>query len=158
MNTTRILKLLWLPAGLLLQVDAPPALYARPRTRLVAGFIGRTNLLDGETRGDDVVFDGFTIPRRAFPEPAAIEGRVGFSLRPQSIVLHRQPPPGTRAAVVPGQLVQRAYLGEHWDYTVRPAGTRLALRVTTRPHEVFVVDEKDWLVLDPSQMAALQPE
>ena len=140
------------------QVDAPRALYARPRTRFVAGFIGRTNLLDGERRGDDVVFDGFTIPRRAFPEPAAIEGRVGFSLRPQSIVLHRQPPPGTRAAVVPGQLVQRAYLGEHWDYTVRPAGTRLALRVTTRPHEVFEVDEKVWLELDPSQMAALQPE
>ena len=29
------------------QVDAPRALYARPRTRFVAGFIGRTNLLDG---------------------------------------------------------------------------------------------------------------
>ena len=74
------------------QVDAPRALYARPRTRFVAGFIGRTNLLDGEVRGEEVVFDRFAIARRAFAEPAALAGRVSFSLRPQSIVLHRQPP------------------------------------------------------------------
>jgi iron(III) transport system ATP-binding protein len=60
--------------------------------------------------------------------------------------------------VIPGQVVQRAYLGEHWDYTVRPAGGPLALRVTARPHEVFEVDEKVWLELDPHQMARLQPE
>jgi iron(III) transport system ATP-binding protein len=144
--------------GRIEQVDAPRALYARPRTRFVAGFIGRTNLLEGEVRGDEVVFDHFAIARRAFAEPAALAGRVSFSLRPQSIGLHRQPPPADRASVVQGQITQRAYLGEHWDYTVRPAGSALALRVTARPHEVFEVDEKVWLELDPGQMAALEPE
>jgi ABC-type Fe3+/spermidine/putrescine transport system ATPase subunit len=144
--------------GRIEQVDAPLALYARPRTRFVAGFIGRTNLLEGEVRGEEVVFDHFAIARRAFAEPAALAGRVSFSLRPQSIGLHRQPPPADRASVVPGQVTQRAYLGEHWDYTVRPAGSALALRVTARPHEVFEVDEKVWLELDPRQMAALEPE
>jgi iron(III) transport system ATP-binding protein len=139
--------------GRIEQVDAPRALYARPRTRFVAGFIGRTNLLEGE-----VVFDHFAIARRAFAEPAALAGRVSFSLRPQSIGLHRQPPPADRVSVVQGQVTQRAYLGEHWDYTVRPAGSALALRVTARPHEVFEVDEKVWLELDPRQMAALEPE
>ena len=141
------------------QVDAPRALYARPRTRFVAGFIGRTNLLDGEVRGEEVVFDHFAIARRAFPEPASLAGRVSFSLRPQSIQLHRQPPSAAdRASVVPGQVAQRAYLGEHWDYTVRPAGSALSLRVTARPHEIFEVDEKVWLELDPRQMAALESE
>jgi iron(III) transport system ATP-binding protein len=144
--------------GRIEQVDAPRALYARPRTRFVAGFIGRTNLLEGEVRGEEVVFDHFAIARRAFAEPAAFAGRVSFSLRPQSIGLHRQPPPADRASVVQGQVTQRAYLGEHWDYTVRPAGSALALRVTARPHEVFEVDEKVWLELDPRQMAALEPE
>jgi iron(III) transport system ATP-binding protein len=144
--------------GRIEQVDAPRALYARPRTRFVAGFIGRTNLLEGEVRGEEVVFDHFAIARRAFAEPAALAGRVSFSLRPQSIGLHRQPPPADRASVVQGQVTQRAYLGEHWDYTVRPAGSGLALRVTARPHEVFEVDEKVWLELDPRQMAALEPE
>jgi len=76
-------------AGRVEQVDAPRALYARPRTRFVAGFIGRTNFLEGDVRGDDVVFDHFTIPRARFVEAAELRGRVSFSLRPQSIHLHR---------------------------------------------------------------------
>jgi iron(III) transport system ATP-binding protein len=141
------------------QVDEPRALYARPRTRFVAGFIGRTNVLDGLARSEEIAFDHFTIPRRRFPDGASLEGPVSFSLRPQSVLLHRQPPPASdHAAVFPGQIAQRAYLGEHWDYTVRPAGGALTLRVTARPHEVFEVDEKVWLELDPRQMARLQPE
>ncbi len=145
--------------GRIEQVDAPRALYARPRTRFVAGFIGRTNLLGGLVRGEDVVFDHFTIVRDRFDEAAALQGQVSFSLRPQSIHLYRQSPPASeRVCVVPGVVAQRAYLGEHWDYTVRPAGSALALRVTARPHEVFELDEKVWLELDPRQMALLEPE
>jgi len=39
-----------------------------------AGFIGRTNFLDAEVRGDDVVFDGFAISRARFAESAALAG------------------------------------------------------------------------------------
>ena len=139
------------------QVDAPRALYARPKTRFVAGFIGRTNFLEGERRGADVVFDGFAIPARQFTDAGAPGGRVSFSLRPQSIHLHRQrPAPSDTAVVIAGEIVQRAYLGEHWDYAVRPSGRALTLRVTARPHEVFEVDEKVWLELDPRQMAAIE--
>src|SRR6266478_1037673 len=69
-------------AGRIEQVDEPRALYARPRTRFVAGFIGRTNFLEAEVRGDDVAFDGFAISRARFAESAALAGRVTFSLRP----------------------------------------------------------------------------
>jgi iron(III) transport system ATP-binding protein len=55
-------------------------------------------------------------------------------------------------------VTRRAYLGEHWDYTVRPAESALALRVTARPHEVFEVGRNVWLELDPHQMAPLLPE
>ena len=139
------------------QVDAPRALYARPRTRFVAGFIGRTNFLDGEVREGDVVFDGFTITRGRFGEPAALHGRVSFSLRPQSIHLHRHPPSASDSTcIIPGAIVQRAYLGEHWDYAVRPKESALALRVTARPHEVFEMHEQVWLELDPRQMAHIR--
>ena len=138
------------------QVDAPRALYGRPRTRFVAGFIGRTNFLDAEVRGDDVAFDHFAIPRSRFEE-ASLPARVSFSLRPQSIHLHRQPPaPSERVCLIPGEVVQRAYLGEHWDYTVRPAGSDLRLRVTARPHEVFEVEERVWLEVDPQQLARIE--
>ncbi len=139
------------------QVDEPRALYARPRTRFVAGFIGRTNFVDGEVRGDEVVFDHFAIARRLFPEGAGLRGRVSFSLRPQGIHLHRaRPAAAEEACLIPGTVVQRAYLGEHWDYAVRPRDSALSLRVTARPHEVFEVDEAVWLELDPRQLAHIE--
>jgi hypothetical protein len=71
--------------------------------------------------------------------------------------LRRQPPSSAeRACIVPGQVVQRADLGEHWDYTVRPADSGLLLRVTARPHEVFEVNERVWLEVDPRQMARIE--
>src|SRR5437868_6458335 len=82
-------------AGRIEQVDAPYLLYTRPRTRFVAGFIGRTNLIEAEVRGDDVVFEGFALPRAGFEDGgSALGGHVTFSVRPQSVRLHRARPPG----------------------------------------------------------------
>jgi iron(III) transport system ATP-binding protein len=50
--------------GRIEQVDAPHKLYARPRSRFVAGFIGRTNFLEGTKQGSDVRFDGFSAAAR----------------------------------------------------------------------------------------------
>ncbi|HEV8617664.1 MAG TPA: ABC transporter ATP-binding protein [Methylomirabilota bacterium] len=142
--------------GRIEQVDEPRALYARPRTRFVAGFIGRTNFLEGEVRGDEVIFDRFAIKRALFAEPEALTGKVAFSLRPQSIHLHRRRPPVAEGTtLVEGDVVQRAYLGEHWDYSVRPRHSALQLRVTARPHEVFEVNEAVWLEIDARQLARL---
>ena len=139
------------------QVDAPRALYARPRTRFVAGFIGRTNFLDGEVRDGAVAFDGFAIATTRFAEPATLRGKVAFSMRPQSVSLHAAAPAASdRTALIPGRVVQRAYLGEYWDYAVRPEGGALLLRVTARPHEVFEVGARVWLELDPRQMAPIE--
>jgi len=143
--------------GRIEQVEEPRALYARPLTRFVAGFIGRTNFLEGEVHGAEVVFDHFAIALARFVEPPALRGKVAFSLRPQSIHLHRRPPAASeRTCVIPGRIVQRAYLGEHWDYVVRPKDAELQLRVTARPHEVFELNEHVWLELEPSQMATLR--
>jgi len=58
--------------------------------------------------------------------------------------------------MIPGRVVQRAYLGEYWDYAVRPKDSALLLRVTARPHEVFEVDEEVWLEVDPKQLAHIE--
>src|SRR5947208_12410246 len=63
-------------AGRIEQLDEPRTLYARPRTRFVAGFIGRTNFLPAEVRADEVAFDGFAIARARFPDGAALQGRL----------------------------------------------------------------------------------
>jgi len=55
-----------------------------------------------------------------------------------------------------GTITHRAYLGEDWDYLVRPQASALALRVTARPHEVFEVDAKVCLEMDPRQLAPIE--
>jgi iron(III) transport system ATP-binding protein len=140
--------------GRIEQVDDPHTLYTRPKTRFVAGFIGRTNFIDGACNGRDIVFDGFSVPRGALEDAARLSGKVAFSVRPQSMRLGRQPPAGNLPSVEV-TIVERAYLGEFWDYVVAPAQGALRLKVTAPPLTIFQVGDKAWLEFDPLQMAPI---
>jgi ABC-type Fe3+/spermidine/putrescine transport system ATPase subunit len=74
--------------GRIEQIDAPHVLYGRPRSRFVAGFIGRTNFLEGTRQGSDVRFDGFSAAASVL-EGANSMGGLLYSLRPQAIGLPR---------------------------------------------------------------------
>jgi iron(III) transport system ATP-binding protein len=134
--------------GRIEQVDEPHTLYNRPASRFVAAFIGRTNILDGRRDGNQIVFDGFSLP--AMAEAAG----TSFSVRPQTIGLHRSAPanPG-QGWWIEGRVTERAYLGEYWEYVVRPTGSPLRLRVSTPPSDTFATDEAVWLELDPRRIA-----
>jgi iron(III) transport system ATP-binding protein len=138
-------------AGRIEQVDAPHLLYTRPRTRFVAGFVGRTNLLEGRVRGDGIELDGVTLPA-VDGVPGAEGAPVLLSLRPQSIALHRGPAPARLEARIAG----RTFLGESWDYVVRPGQGALALRVAAPPLEVHEVGQAVWIEVDPRQVAVVQ--
>jgi iron(III) transport system ATP-binding protein len=139
--------------GRIEQVDAPHALYARPRSRFVAGFIGRTNFLEGARRGDDVGFDGFSA--KAGMLEAATGGTLLYSLRPQAIGLSAAKPNGGRLAVE-AEIAARSYLGEYWDYQVRPIGASKPLRVSTAPTTVFEVGSRVWLEIDPASLVRVE--
>lgn len=144
-------------AGRIEQVDDPYTLYNKPRTRFVAGFIGRTNFLEGRRERDAVVFDGFTLHTDAFAGPAGNgSGAVTLSVRPQSMKLHGNAPgnPDGRC-VIQGKVVERAYLGEHWDYGIAPNGSGVQLRVTALPIEVHDVGAAVWVEFDPAQVAVI---
>ena len=141
--------------GRLEQIDAPHALYTRPKTRFVAGFIGRTNLLEGRISGDRIAFDHFDLPRGVF-EGLPATGAVVFSVRPHCISLHRQAGASDQHIAVQARLVERAYLGEHWDYVVSPLGSDVRLKVAATPSQVFNVDDTLWLKFDPQQMAPIE--
>ncbi len=144
-------------AGRIEQIDPPYVLYTKPRTRFVAGFIGRTNLLTGTCAGATVAFDGFQLPRGMFEDGGRnLAGEVLFSVRPQSITLHRvAPDTPNRACLVAGQLSQCTFLGETWDYVVSIPDSALRLKVATPPFQVFEVGETVWLEFDPQQMASI---
>ena len=109
------------------QVDAPQQLYAQPRSRFVAGFIGRTNFVER---------DGKT-----------------YSLRPHSIGLSAARP---ASHGVEAEIVDRAYLGEHWDYQVKPLGEAKPLRVSTGPNTVYALGSRVWLEIDPAAMVRVE--
>ena len=113
--------------GRIEQVDAPHTLYGKPRSRFVAGFIGRTNFVerDGQT----------------------------FSLRPQAIGLSAARP---AANGVEAEIVDRAYLGEYWDYQVKPLGETKSLRVSTGPNTVYALGSRVWLEIDPAAMVRVE--
>jgi iron(III) transport system ATP-binding protein len=138
--------------GRIEQVDAPHTLYTKPKTRFVAGFIGRTNFIEGACNGSDIVFDKFAVPRAAIENGDALSGKVTFSVRPQSMRLDRAANGG---ATVEVKVMERSYLGEYWNYVVAPVGGVTKLRVTMPPLEIFGVGDTAWLQVDPKQMAPI---
>jgi ABC-type Fe3+/spermidine/putrescine transport system ATPase subunit len=135
--------------GRIEQVDDPVSLYNAPRTRFVAGFIGRTNFLDGTASGGTIGFPGFAVPADGISD-----GAVSFSVRPQNITLHHAAPVATNGSwQVQGIIAERAYLGESWEYVVRPTASDLRLRVSTSPHIACSVGDAVWLEIDPRRAA-----
>ena len=141
--------------GRIEQVDAPYLVYTRPKTRFVAGFIGRTNFVTGKRDGDALHFDGFALHKDWFASLPA-KPAIDFSIRPQSLRLERagMSITGNRVAVE-GQVVQRSFLGEHWDYTFQPANASQVLKVAMPPSDVFEVGSPAVLALDPTLMVAI---
>jgi ABC-type Fe3+/spermidine/putrescine transport system ATPase subunit len=143
--------------GRIEQVDVPYMVYSRPKTRFVAGFIGRTNFIAARRNGSTVAFDGFAIDTGRFDDMggAAAGEALTFSVRPQSLQLSREPLQDGKRISVKGSIVQRSFLGEHWDYVFGPESSALRLKVATQPSEVHDVGSTAWLCIDPKLMVAI---
>ena len=140
--------------GRIEQVDKPHTLYNRPRTRFVAGFIGRTNIVEGDCDGNLIVFDRFAVPNGLIAGGADLRGKATFSIRPHGMRLLRDRPDGSIASVEVS-ILERAYLGEHWDYIVAPRDGTLRLKVAAPPLQEFAIGEAAWLDFDTRQIALI---
>jgi iron(III) transport system ATP-binding protein len=142
--------------GRIEQIDDPRTLYDRPKTRFVAGFIGRTNFIEGSNDGHRISFDGFALPCAAFDGMLSLQAKTVFSVRPHSMRLSETQP--TTPGIYPPVevlVLERAFLGEHWDYVVKPRAGTATLRVTTSPANDIAVGASAWLQLEPHHMALI---
>jgi len=107
--------------GRVAQIGTAQELFERPRTRFVAEFIGKSNLIEGVAEGSSVIARG---PLRL--RVAAVELAPGtavlFSIRPHQIELIPGAP-GARAAPpdsnqLAGTVRRASYLGDAVDYEV----------------------------------------
>jgi ABC-type Fe3+/spermidine/putrescine transport system ATPase subunit len=142
--------------GRIEQLDAPFDLYRRPKTRFVAGFIGRTNFLTGERRDDAVDFGGFRLPARVLAADGPLPQEVQISIRPQCIHLTRErPAQRDERYCVEASVQRRSYLGESWDYHITVPPSVEPLRVSARPGDVFEVGQTIYAEIDCSQITVL---
>jgi iron(III) transport system ATP-binding protein len=115
--------------GLIVQVGTADELFERPRSRVVAEFIGRTNLLDGTVTGPSSVTCGGALVRVAAAD-LKVGAPVTLSLRPHRVGI--TPAAGARPATPNawrGTIRRASYLGDAMDYEVDVEGG-LRLRVT----------------------------
>jgi iron(III) transport system ATP-binding protein len=140
--------------GRIEQIDKPHALYNRPTTRFVASFIGRTNVVEGVCDGNLIVFDRFAVPTALIAGGAILVGKATFSIRPHGMRLLRHRPDSS-AASVEVSVLERAYLGEHWDYIVAPREGTLRLKVAAPPLNEFEKGDTAWLDFDTRQIALI---
>ena len=100
--------------GRIEQLGAPAELYERPRTAFVAGFLGKSNLIDGTVAGDGVVrlADGTAL--RA-PTSGA-RGAISIGVRPEKISLAEG-----GANRLAGTVRETAYIGVATELVVSTA-------------------------------------
>jgi iron(III) transport system ATP-binding protein len=142
--------------GRIEQIAPPRELYDHPKTRFVAGFIGRTNFIEGVSDGQRICFDGFAVPCAAFGRELPSAGKAVFAVRPHCMRLSTAPAAEREGFTSVGVVVlERAFLGEHWDYIVRPHHGAASIKVMTSPANDIQVGASAWLELEPGQMALI---
>jgi putative spermidine/putrescine transport system ATP-binding protein/spermidine/putrescine transport system ATP-binding protein len=112
------------------QDGTPQEVYARPRSRFVAGFLGHSNFLEGRLEGGNGGFAWLQVdhgPRVQVPAPAGrIEGRSLAVLRAERITLGEAPmgPGVTRLAA---KVAAVDYQGTTVRYFLDVGGFRLQM-------------------------------
>ncbi|WP_147199865.1 ABC transporter ATP-binding protein [Pantoea sp. CCBC3-3-1] len=107
--------------GRIVQIDTPQAIYQRPRSTFVAGFIGLSNILRGEVRAGQLITKQGTF---ALPDKSAMQGQASLVIRPEHIRIQQ---PGT--AALEGEICESIYAGSETRLVVALAeGTRFVVR------------------------------
>lgn len=152
-------RLAILDQGRLLQVGEPQEVYARPKTKFTAQFIGETTFIEGRVRA---VRDGLAevvtaagIWTAPAPGASAADRTVWLSVRPEAVQLHSDRPDG--ANVFRAQLHGSVYLGEVAQHQVELGGgvslkaleprPKLVARDETRAETRVYIDPADVQIL-----------
>jgi spermidine/putrescine transport system ATP-binding protein len=150
--------------GKIEQIGGPEAVYERPQTEFVAGFLGASNLLDGQVQEQRNGFlsirlaDGRSVAVPNGSDSPASGSRVKVGVRPEKIRLEvENGEPGREWNSVSGTLRIATYVGVSHQYTVDgPEGRTLTVyeqnlgaetipapgqqvRLRWRPEHTFVV-------------------
>ena len=148
--------------GQVLQVGTPEAIYHRPANRFVAGFIGKSNLLDAtvlEAR-DGVVqvkvgnLTFWCKSEHRNPSVSLGEGRgVTLCIRPEAF----RPATADAANVVRGRVLMAEYAGSHVRYRLEAGGVELLADLPAGRGAAVDARGELAVAVDPEQIFLVEP-
>ena len=157
-------RIIVLNKGRIVQVGTPSEVFDQPRTRFVAEFIGKTNILSGRRGEGNAVSLGpdlqITI---ADGTRAPATGETFVCIRPHNLLLTADETEARTLAgkgfnLFTGVLERRVYFGDAVDYTVALALPAVSLRVVTPPSRRFDKGQRVFALAHPDQCVLVRDD
>jgi putrescine transport system ATP-binding protein len=136
--------------GRIVQVATPGEIYEQPKTRFIAEFVGDVNILEGNVLAQENGL--WRVRSRSAQAPLTIDDpdevlhadqAVAIAVRPEKMVIHRDPPGPDALNVLTGEVWDIGYLGDWTVYRVKLASGAI-LRVSRANRSRFVDNPIDW--------------
>jgi iron(III) transport system ATP-binding protein len=143
-----------LQQGRVVQVGTADEVFLQPRSRFVAEFIGKTNLIDGVAAAGNTVAHG-TLRLRVGGGGLVTGARVTVSIRPHDIRLTAAGDAAPGANVLRGTVRRVSFLGDAIDYEIEVADSDVVLRVAAPVSPRGRAGDAVGLVIDPAACVAL---
>ncbi len=132
-----------------LEQDATPAeIYARPRNRFVAAFIGESNILPCRSKQGGLWCNDLPVPGSY----GVTAEDVWLLVRPETISID---PVKSAEDSIPAQVVDTIFLGETTRYVVRALGEELVVKHQNRGGQVLAPQSEVFIHWDPSLVVPL---
>ncbi len=147
--------------GKIVQVGSPEEIFDLPKTRFVAEFIGKTNILPGSVEeGERVFLPGGLALRVASRDSFKRGAQVFVCIRPHHLFLigsesESREWQGKGYNVFCGRIQRRIYFGDGIDYTVELPDGRLPLRIVAPPSCRYQSGEKVFAAVHPDHCIVL---
>jgi spermidine/putrescine transport system ATP-binding protein len=138
--------------GRIERIGEPAEIYEDPRTAFVAGFLGASNLMEGQVSGkDSLVLQGGHVVRVDHGALAGRTGKASIGVRPEKIYLSDVGADHEQGNRLEGVVTDRSFIGVSTHYLVRTeAAGELAVVVQNIGAERFAVGQSVALTWSPS--------
>jgi iron(III) transport system ATP-binding protein len=151
--------------GRMVQAGRPAEIFDHPRTRFVAQFVGKANILAGRFDGESrMQIDGGGAVRVTRNQDQALtSGEASLCLRPHHIVLTADQSEAEALArqdynLFSGVIQRRIYFGESADYSVDLAPHPFSLRVVGTPSRLYDKGQRIFALAQPEHCIVVSNE
>src|SRR4029434_7324225 len=157
-------RIVVLNKGRMVQVGTPSEIFDQPRTRFVAEFIGKTNILSGQLQDGNAVSLAPDLQIRvAEGSHSTASGNTFVCIRPHNFLLTAEESEARALAskgfnLFTGVLERRIYFGDAVDYTVALAIPAVSLRVVTPPSRQFDKGQRVFALAHPDQCVLVRDD